>query len=377
MTAAAGLAPGQVRAIGITLGALYTLYAVRGVATQLQARPDVVWGTVLVSALVWLPGVAALPAFIVDKVRVGRRLLRLTAFLYPVAILVWPLVAVRDEAARLDFWIHGMPGLAAVSAILTLPRGVAWLALILNNLLVEVVMREIGVVVDWRTTLVRSVFALVYSGFFFVLVLSMLRDINRGNRVLLRSGREQAEASMLQARDEEIVRLDRLTHDFVLSLLSAGAEGVPTDKLRVQAETVQRRLSAGRPDEDETGTVGEVVDRITRRCEGYGVPVIVGAVQREADLPRQAALEIEAAVEEAVRNTVRHASGGSRVLLEDDGVTIKVCDDGPGFDPTLVRERLGVSQSILHRMNSLPGGSATIDSAPGRGTTVTIGWTPS
>lgn len=362
--------------MGITLGALYVLYALRGVVTQLGARPETVWATVLVSTIAWLPGVAALVVFIMDRIRLGRALLWVSAVSYPVAIGLWPLVAVADESSRLDFWIHAMPGLAAVCAIMTMPRAVAWCSLFFYCILVELVMRDLGIVTSWDTTLVRLVFALLHSGFYFVLVLSMLRDINRGNRVLLRSGREQAEVAMLQAREEEIGRLDRHTHDFVLSLLSAGAEGVPSDKLRVQAETVERRLRQLRPDEDEVETAAEMIDRILQRCAGYGIPVHVGDISQETEIPRQAAIEIEAAVEEAVRNTVRHATAGSRVVIGDHGVTIKICDDGPGFDTGTIRERLGVTQSILHRMNSLPGGTAEIDSAPGRGTTVTIHWSP-
>ncbi|MDO5499148.1 MAG: ATP-binding protein [Propionibacteriaceae bacterium] len=376
MTAASGLAPSQYRAIGLTLGALYCFFSLRGVLTQLGLRPETVWTTLLVSAMVWVPGVLALPAFLVNRLDLGRLALAMAAMAYPIAVVVWMVTAPHDDQARADFWIHQIPGLAAVAAILTFRRPVAWLALVGNCLLVEVAMRELGIVQEWDATVVRGVFALAYSGFFFVLVLSMLREINRSNRVLVRSARDQAEAAMMHARDDEIARLDRLTHDFVLSLLSSAADGVPTDKLRVQAETVRRQLIQAVPGEDEVGTLGEMLARITRRCERYGVPVHLGSVQEELEIPRQSAVEIEAAVEEAVRNAVRHATGGCRVQVTDHGVTIRICDDGPGFDPTRVRERLGVTQSILHRMNSLPGGQASIDSAPGRGTVVIISWSP-
>lgn len=181
---------------------------------------------------------------------------------------------------------------------------------------------------------------------------------------------------MMRAREEEIERLDRLTHDFVLSLLSAAAEGVPADKLRVHAETVRRQLGTTRPDEGESDTLEEMVARIRRRCAGYGVPVHARDMRPEAYIARQKAVEIEAAVEEAVRNSVRHSAGGSRVVVGDHGVTIQILDDGPGFDPGQARERLGVTQSILHRVNSLAGGHAEIDSALGRGTVVTIRWSP-
>lgn len=376
MNATVGLAASQFRALGITVGALYGFFAVRGVVTRLSLRTDVMWEPTLVSALAWVPGVVALFAFIANRIDPARRALAVAAITYPVAVLLWPVVAVRDAGARVDFWIHGMPGLAAIAAILTLPRMAAWGLLLFNCVLVEIVMRAVGIVDDWNASLVRLAYSLAYSGFFFLLVISVFRDINRGNRVLLRSGRDQAEAAMMRARDEEIERLDRLTHDFVLSLLSSAAEGVPADKLRVQAETVRRQLGTMAPDEDEADTIEDMVGRIKRRCVGYSVPVHAGDARAEAYIPRQKAVEIEAAVEEAVRNSVRHATGGSRVIIGDHGVTIEIRDDGPGFDPARVQERLGVSQSILHRVNSLIGGHAEIDSAPGRGTIVTIRWSP-
>lgn len=376
MNAAAGLAASQFRALGITIGALYAFFTLRGVVTGLSLRTAVAWEPTLLSALAWAPGVLALPAFTAKRLLLGRMCLLVAAITYPVTVLLWPLVAVRDAGARVDFWIHGMPALAAITAIMTLPRVVAWLLLFINCVLVEIVMRTVGIVEDWNVSVVRLAFALCYSGFFFLLALSVLHDITRGNRVLLRSARDQAEAAMMRARDEEIARLDRLTHDFVLSLLSSAAEGVPTDKLHIQAETVRRQLGMSRPEEDESDTIDDMVARIRRRCAGYGVPVHAREVRAEAYIPRQAAVEIEAAVEEAVRNTVRHSTGGSRVVVGDHGVTIQVRDDGPGFDPATVGERLGVTQSILRRVNSLDGGYAEVDSAPGRGTVVTIRWSP-
>jgi signal transduction histidine kinase len=56
-------------------------------------------------------------------------------------------------------------------------------------------------------------------------------------------------------------------------------------------------------------------------------------------------------------------------------VEVTVLDDGQGFDPAAVRPgRLGLSVSIVERMEALPGGRATIVSRPGVGTRVSISW---
>lgn len=381
MSAASGLAVTQHRAIGLTLGALYGFHALRGVLTHTSSDDSIEVVMQLVSAIAWLPGVLALIFFIANRVDIGRGFLALGVFTYPAAVLIWPSVAQIGSAdARLDFWIHQIPGLAAVSAIVTLPLWMAITSLFVNCLLVEIVMWQIQVVHTWDVSIVRSVFAIAYSGFFFVLMLFMLAKINSTNRVLARTAREQAEAGMLESRDAEIGRLDRLTHDFVLSLLSSAAEGVPTDKLRVQAEAVRRQLAPVHPEAEHTSLFVEVIDRITRRCGRDGVPVTLtkSGIPEDSAMPRLAAIELEAAVAEAVRNTVRHSSGTGRVVIALDGPRIRVVvsDDGPGFDPGRAGTRLGVTQSILHRMNSLPGGSAVVDSAPGRGSVVTIAWEP-
>lgn len=382
MSAAAGLAPSQHRAIGLTLGALYGFHALRGLLTHGGTDDTFEWAMQALSTLAWMPGVLALIAFIANRVELGRVFLAVGACTYPIAVALWPMVAHPGSPdSRLDFWIHQIPGLAAVAAIVTLPLWAAIISLFLNCLLVEIVMWQILVVTTWDVSIVRFVFAISYSGFFFVLMLFLIAKINSTNRVLARTAREQAEAGMLEARDAEIDRLDRLTHDFVLSLLSSAADGVPTDKLRVQAEAARRQLTPVQAEAENTSLFLEVIDRITRRCGRDGVPVTLAqsGIPEDSVMPRLTAIELEAAVAEAVRNTVRHSTEPGRVeiLLDGPRIQVVISDDGPGFDPTRIRTRLGVTQSILHRMNSLEGGSATVDSAPGRGTIVTIAWDPS
>ena len=52
-------------------------------------------------------------------------------------------------------------------------------------------------------------------------------------------------------------------------------------------------------------------------------------------------------------------------------VFVSVKDDGSGFDPDAVEERIGLSSSIKGRLRDA-GGFATVTSAPGRGAEVTL-----
>jgi signal transduction histidine kinase len=84
---------------------------------------------------------------------------------------------------------------------------------------------------------------------------------------------------------------------------------------------------------------------------------------------------METSIQHAGRGDVRRAvvvrtTGGS-------GVTVTVEDDGVGFDPEAVEPgRLGVRVSIIERMVAV-GGRASVESAPGSGTTVRLSWEPS
>jgi len=90
--------------------------------------------------------------------------------------------------------------------------------------------------------------------------------------------------------------------------------------------------------------------------------------------------ELDAAVGAALDNVARHAGAGARawVLIEDKGaeVTVTVRDDGVGVQAGRPEEaalsgRMGLAHSIRGRMSDL-GGTATLDSRPGAGTSVEL-----
>ncbi len=100
-------------------------------------------------------------------------------------------------------------------------------------------------------------------------------------------------------------------------------------------------------------------------------------------LSRRFAPEVESAAyriaQEALGNATRHARASSILLTVEGsagGLVVTVRDDGTGFEPGRLQQaeargRLGVSSSIKGRARDL-GGSATVTSAPGSGTVVSI-----
>ena len=78
-------------------------------------------------------------------------------------------------------------------------------------------------------------------------------------------------------------------------------------------------------------------------------------------------------VQEALNNATRHAGGKSLSVTakaDEHGVTLAVADKGPGFDRTLSSEGLGLI-GLEERIAGL-GGSLSIETAPDRGTILTM-----
>ena len=84
---------------------------------------------------------------------------------------------------------------------------------------------------------------------------------------------------------------------------------------------------------------------------------------------------LASALREALRNAARHARGAPAFVfaqLGPAGAEAFVRDEGAGFDLAAVpAERRGVRDAIVGRM-AAAGGRATVESAPGEGTEVTL-----
>lgn len=108
-----------------------------------------------------------------------------------------------------------------------------------------------------------------------------------------------------------------------------------------------------------------------------------GAGQPEIPVP--VIVAVARAVREALNNVARHAGTGEAWLalrvpepdgaaVDAGGFVVTVRDSGAGFDPDHVGPaRLGLWRSIVERIADC-GGAATVVSAPGKGTTVTLRW---
>ncbi|MEP7340240.1 MAG: two-component regulator propeller domain-containing protein [Acidobacteriota bacterium] len=100
-------------------------------------------------------------------------------------------------------------------------------------------------------------------------------------------------------------------------------------------------------------------------------------------LPKEAEINLYRIVQESLNNIVKHARA-SRVKIAvrrelaparkgASRITVRIEDDGRGFDPAaLANGKRGLGLSSITERTRMLGGEVVIDSAPGRGTSVTV-----
>jgi signal transduction histidine kinase len=205
-----------------------------------------------------------------------------------------------------------------------------------------------------------------------------------------------AQAAEVRARERaarltERESLGRQIHDSVLQVLAlvhkrgrelAARDAVPGPEvarlaeLAAAQERTLRALILRPPDEpqaaDGTSSLRTALEAAAAKVPGE-LEVQVTAVG-EAKLPTALVQELRAAVEQALHNVVEHAGAEHAWVFVDadhSQVVVTVRDDGRGFvyDEQRLRDagKYGLLRSIRGRVTEL-GGTAHIDTAPGRGT---------
>lgn len=341
------------------------------------------WGVVAAAVPVVL--VLTVPAASVARSVVPRLLLRLSAVL-GLVVCGWWAFAREPGSTALAPWVWWVgPAVAAFATLLWSARAgvvltLLWAAVVPVSLLLA------------DGSVARPVLALaavhssdvVFVGLFLVLRRQML------DRVALARATAEQDVRRFEERAwaAEQARVTALVHDEVLSALVAVAL-VPDDELRAVRDQAGRAVHRVDAELDRLGTAADVRTDLVPAADLVAALRAAGA-ELEASLvtgssaagsvalPRTAADTLVGACAEALRNTTRHAPGAPRALHVEtlaDAVLIRVRDEGPGFDLAAVpASRLGVRVSILGRLDAVPGCFGDVDSAPGRGTTITLGW---
>jgi len=205
---------------------------------------------------------------------------------------------------------------------------------------------------------------------------------------------------VINAQEEERARLSRELHDEIGQSLTAVrisldhvAKSLPPGQLEPQKRLkrtrmlteqtladLRRIIAALRPGVlDQLGLVpalGWVADHTLRPL---GLTVTIDADELQGRLPGEIETILFRIAQEAMSNVARHSGAkhlSIRLWRTDDQVAMTLTDDGCGFDVaavTAAEERgRGLGLASMQERASLAGGQVTIESAPGKGTTVRV-----
>jgi len=207
--------------------------------------------------------------------------------------------------------------------------------------------------------------------------------------------RGQLLEKVMTAQEDERKRIARELHDETSQALASLAvtlrsiEGYPlTDEQRDRLAQVQTMATAAlrgihdlafqlRPSVLDEAGLAPAIERYLRGfTERYGVPVDTQVVGMRHRLPSAIETALYRITQEALTNVARHAQASQvSVLVErrNGSVLLLIEDNGRGFSMSESREnpeRLGIHG--MEERAILVGGRCTIESQPGRGTSVYV-----
>ncbi|PJJ61768.1 sensor histidine kinase [Compostimonas suwonensis] len=315
------------------------------------------------------------------------------AIAYLLAIICWPLVVADPTvAAESKPWLWYLCTVATACAVIAFP--VTWAAVytfVTPAAYGVLRLLPAGGGVDPLLATLDAAYAMILGGTALVIA-TMLRQAAAAVDDAQGTALDRYTIAVRQhATELERVQVDSIVHDSVLTtFLSAASARTPEARaLAAQmASDAMAHLSAaddrGAGDTDETVRVDLIGRRLQATASSLATPfeVTMETLSR-ATMPLTAADAIYSAAVQAMVNSIQHAGVEGRdirrtVHVARDGggagLLVRVADDGAGFDPDRVPSgRLGLRVSIQERVANT-GGLVVVESAPGRGTVVTMSW---
>lgn len=313
-----------------------------------------------------------------------RRLLAVvgaTSMVFLAIEIAWPLLMdsplLADDATP---WIQGINAVHATGAAIVWPRIVGWVYPLIQGPIVaftQIQVRADATLPAMLDGIGAIIFGLIVCG----VSIALVRAGDRQDTAAAHARDQAALEASRRTREAEQARINAIVHDDVMSvLLSASREAPPAamvDQARRALASVES-LAGGDAEAREYDPDEMVAVIRSTAANVDGTAPVRFSVEGDAPVPAPVVAAFAEATAEAVRNVRRHAGGAARATVEvdvdDAGATVVVRDDGVGFTPDRVPERrLGIRVSIVARMLAA-GGDATVTSAPGRGTAVTLAW---
>lgn len=190
-----------------------------------------------------------------------------------------------------------------------------------------------------------------------------------------------------EASEAEREKLDELVHDQVLTtiLVAARADTVERKTMagEVATQAIERLQLAASEEISELQDVSasSFVDSLAASLtRGYPSATLNITKELDFNIPISVAMALADATIQAMTNSMQHAGAKAermiRIKLYRQGLKIVVMDNGRGFwESRVPKDRLGIRNSIRRRAGNV-GAEVRIKSAPRKGTSVVLIWSP-
>ena len=200
---------------------------------------------------------------------------------------------------------------------------------------------------------------------------------------------------LMKAQEQERIRIAGELHDGVMQDMLAVTMMLGTAKRRIpessdanatidkaqqkliQAGTDLRQLSHDLhpPLLQEAGLPRAVQSYCEQFSAASGIPVECDADERVGELSRGAALALFRILQEALGNAAKYAAAKRitvRLVRSERSVSLSVSDDGVGFDASRLATGGGLGLIMMRERATQLNGQFSFESAPGRGTTISV-----
>ena len=133
-----------------------------------------------------------------------------------------------------------------------------------------------------------------------------------------------------------------------------------------------------RPAETAERTLRSALEAVTGEFHEHSripIDLSVEGLDGTTPLPNEVRNQLVLVVREALANVIRHAGAGHvivRVSVANGTLTLRVQDDGGGFDPAALSSRYGLGLGSMAERARTVGGRLRVISAPAAGTTIEV-----
>ncbi|OYD67741.1 sensor histidine kinase [Rhodococcus sp. OK302] len=311
------------------------------------------------------------------------RMAAVNAIVFIVVELLWWPAWNGEHISDYGLWTTNFPGVASLAAAAAWRPTAAFAHLLIAVVISQLTNHIIRVSPTMHLLVPDLLFAFTFCAVFVAAAVMALRTGQELDATIARTHAAAASAAAAEAKSVERERFDALIHDTVMStLLSASRNNSDPTVIEQARRTVARLddLRSGTDHEtnfDIDGVLAQFRSAASELDENITFDVDNTGPSAVDVYPTDSIRAMSAALAEALRNSMKHAgpTAHRRVSVTVTGTQLEVlvADNGVGFDPTTVStHRLGIAVSIRGRMRQLEGGSARVQSAPGRGTTVVL-----